>query len=93
MAEEEVRAKLEAEEKERREPKSIPVIGGHLDFDEGSNSNKVKTAVFCFLCTYNRQLSLILASVHSPLECQLTSPSHENGTFFAGRLDSLQKSH
>ena len=48
MAEEEARAKLEAEEKERREPKSIPVIGGHLDFDEGSNSSKVRITVFCF---------------------------------------------
>ena len=46
MAEEEARAKLEAEEKERREPKSIPVIGGHLDIDEGSNSSKVKRTLF-----------------------------------------------
>ena len=34
MAEDEARIKKEAEEKASREPKSIPVIGGHAETEE-----------------------------------------------------------
>ena len=34
MAEDEARVKKEAEEKASREPKSIPVIGGHAEVEE-----------------------------------------------------------
>ena len=34
MAEDEARIKKEAEERESREPKSIPVIGGHSEIDD-----------------------------------------------------------